>query len=42
MCDPAELDAQWDDFVEEISHSASVYTEFMQEELLKLVKKATR
>ncbi len=42
MCDPAELDAQWDDFVEEISHSASVYTEFMQEEILKLVEKATR
>lgn len=39
MCDPAELDSLWDDFVDEISHSASVYSEFMQEEILKLVEK---
>ena len=40
MCDPAELDALWDAFVEEIGHSASVYSEFMQQEILKLVEKA--
>ena len=40
MCDPAELDSLWDDFTDEISHSASVYSEFMQEEILKLVEKA--
>ena len=42
MCDPAELDTLWDEFVEEISHSASVYTEFMQKEILKLVEKAAQ
>ena len=40
MCGPDELDAAWNDFVEEISHSAGVYTEFMQQEILKLVKRA--
>ena len=42
MCDPAELDALWDDFTDEISHSAAVYSEFMQEEILKLVEKAAK
>ena len=42
MCDPAELDVLWDDFVDEISHSAAVYSEFMQEEILKLVEKAAK
>ena len=41
MCDAGELDAKWDAFVEEISHSASVYTEFMQKSILKLVEEAT-
>ena len=40
MCDPADLDAEWDDFVEEIGHSAGVYTDYMQQEILKLVEKA--
>ena len=38
MCDPAEFDAKWDAFVEEINPSCQVYTDFMQEEVLKLVK----
>ena len=42
MCDPAELDVLWDDFTDEISHSAAVYSEFMQEEILKLVEKAAK
>lgn len=40
MCDPAELDAAWDDFTEEIAYSAGVYTDYMQQEILKLVEKA--
>lgn len=40
MCDPAELDAKWDAFVEAINPSCEVYTNFMQEEVLKLVKQA--
>ncbi len=40
-CDPAELDANWDAFVAEITPSATVYTNFMQEEVLKLVEAAT-
>ena len=39
-CDPAELDANWDAFVAEITPSATVYTNFMQEEVLKLVEQA--
>ena len=34
MCDPAEFDAKWDSFVEEIEPSATVFTEFMQEAVL--------
>jgi len=41
MCAPEELDAKWDEFVDEISHSAEIYTEFMQKEILKLVEQAT-
>ena len=41
MCDPSEMDAKWDDFVQEISHSCEVYSEFMQKEILKLVQQAT-
>jgi len=41
MCDPADVDALWDEFVEAITPSATVYTEFMQAEVLKLVEKAT-
>ena len=40
-CDPAELDANWDAFVAEITPSATVYTNFMQEQVLKLVEQAT-
>ncbi len=40
MADPAEFDAMWDAFVEEINPSCEVYTNFMQEEVLKLVKQA--
>ncbi|MBR2824070.1 MAG: extracellular solute-binding protein [Clostridia bacterium] len=40
-CDPAELDANWDAFVAEITPSATVYSEFMQAEVLKLVEAAT-
>lgn len=38
MCDPAELDAKWDEFVAAIDPSCQVYSAFMQEEVLKLVK----
>ena len=31
MCDPAELDAKWDAFVEEIGPSAKAFEEYMQE-----------
>ncbi len=41
-CDPAELDANWDAFVAEITPSAKVYTDFMQAEVLKLVEIATK
>ncbi len=40
MCDPAELDATWDAFVEAINPSATVFSEYMQEEVLKLVDQA--
>jgi len=39
-CDPAEIDANWDAFVAEITPSAQVYTDFMQAEVLKLVEQA--
>ena len=40
MADPADLDDMWDAFVEEINPSCEVYTNFMQEEVLKLVAQA--
>ena len=39
--DDAEFDALWAEFVKEITPSAQIYTEFMQEEVLKLVEQAT-
>ena len=39
-CDPSEVDANWDAFVAEITPSAKIYTDFMQEEVLKLVEQA--
>ena len=41
-CDPAEIDANWDAFVAEITPSAQIYTDFMQAEVLKLVEQATK
>ena len=40
MADPAEFDAMWDAFVEEINPSCEVYSNYMQEEVLKLVEQA--
>ena len=40
--DQAELDANWDAFVAEITPYADIYTEFMQAEVLKLVEQATK
>ncbi|MCQ2457538.1 MAG: sugar ABC transporter substrate-binding protein [Clostridia bacterium] len=40
MADPAEFDAKWDAFVEAINPSCEVYSNFMHEEVLKLVKQA--
>ncbi len=34
MCDPAEFDAKWDAFVEEITPSAKVFQDFMQEHVV--------
>ena len=34
MCDEAEFDALWDEFVEEITPSATVFQEFMQKRVL--------
>ena len=34
MCDPAEFDAKWDAFVEEITPSAKVFQDYMQEHVL--------
>ena len=31
MCDPAEFDAKWDAFVEEIGPSAQAFEAYMQE-----------
>ena len=41
-CDPADIDANWDAFVAEITPSAQIYTDFMQVEVLKLVEQATK
>ena len=35
MCDPAEFDAKWDAFVEEITPSATAFGDFMQQAILK-------
>ncbi len=40
MADPADVDALWDAFIEEITPSADIYAEFMQAEVLKLVEQA--
>jgi len=40
--DSAELDANWEAFVAEITPYAEIYTEFMQAEVLKLVEQATK
>ncbi|MBP3428028.1 MAG: extracellular solute-binding protein [Clostridia bacterium] len=40
--DDAEFDANWAAFVEEITPTAQIYTEFMQAEVLKLVEQATK
>ena len=42
MLRQAELDANWDAFVAEITPYAEIYTEFMQAEVLKLVEQATK
>ena len=34
MCDPAEFDAKWDAFVEEINPSATAFEEYMQEHVV--------
>ena len=34
MCEPDGFDALWDEFVEEITPSATVFSEFMQEAVL--------
>ena len=34
MCDPAEFDAKWDAFVEEITPSAKVFQDYMQEHVV--------
>ena len=31
MCEPEEFDALWDEFVDAITPSATVFSEFMQE-----------
>ena len=40
--DDAEFDANWAAFVEEITPSAKIYTDFMQAVVLKLVEQATK
>lgn len=40
--DDAAFESNWNAFVEEITPSATVYTEFMQTEVLKLVEQATK
>ena len=39
MCDPAEFDAKWDAFVEEITPSATAFGDYMQEAVLAEVAK---
>lgn len=39
MCDPAEFDAKWDAFVEEITPSATAFGDYMQEAVLEEVAK---
>jgi len=39
MCDPAEFDAKWDAFVEEITPSATAFGDFMQQAVLQEVAK---
>ncbi len=39
MCDPAEFDAKWDAFVEEITPSATAFGNFMQQAVLEEVAK---
>ena len=39
MCDPAEFDAKWDAFVEEITPSATAFGDFMQQAVLAEVAK---
>jgi len=39
MCDPAEFDAKWDAFVEEITPSATAFGNYMQEAILKEAQK---
>ena len=34
MCAPEEFDGLWDEFVEEITPSATAFSEFMQEAVL--------
>ena len=41
MCDPDEFDSEWDAFTEEIAPYAAAYADFMQQEILKLVRQAT-
>ena len=40
MADPDKLDETWDQFIEAITPTSEVYTNFMQEQILKLVDKA--
>ena len=40
MADPDKLDETWDEFIEVINPTSKIYTDFMQEEVLKLVEKA--
>ena len=39
MCDPADFDAKWDAFVEEITPSATAFGDFMQQAVLEEVAK---
>ena len=41
LCDPSELDDNWNAFTERIRSCCTAYSEYMQEEVLKLVKEAT-
>ena len=39
MCDPAEFDAKWDEFVAEIGPAAKVYSEHMQKAVVEATQK---